>query len=92
MLEFCLVDRVYPLVHLGDAVGLDGKGFPWGQDDKDTRFVLDHLLRSFVNVTDIDDAKKFVLFAVLVVGEFGCPKHEPLFLPNLSQTTQTQVA
>jgi hypothetical protein len=41
-----------------------------------------------VNVSDIDNAEELVFFAVLVVGQFGRPKHEPLFLPNLSQPTQ----
>lgn len=88
MLDLGLVDRVDPLFHLGGAVGLDSKSPPWSQDDKDTRLVFDDHLCSLVNVSDIDNAEELVFFAVLVVGQFGRPKHEPLFLPNLSQPTQ----
>lgn len=88
MLDLGLVDRVDPLLHLGGAVGLNGKSPPWGQDNKHTRFVFDDHLCGLVNVSDVDNAEKLVFFAVLVVGEFGRPEHEPLFLPYLSQPTQ----
>lgn len=91
MLDLGLVDRFDPLFHLGGAVGLDGKSPPWGHDDKDACLVFNDHLCSLVNVPDIDDAEELVLFAILVVGEFGCPEYKPLFLPDLSQRTVNRI-
>lgn len=88
MLNFGLVDRVDPLFHFGGAVSLDRKSPPWSHDDKDTCLVFNDHLCGLVNVPDIDNAEELVLFAILVVSEFGCPEHEPLFLPDLSQPTE----
>ena len=91
MLDLGLVDRVDPLFHLGGAVGLDGKSPPWSDDDKDACLVFNDHLCGLVNVPDIDDAEELILFAILVVCEFGRPEHEPLFLPNLSQPTENMI-